>query len=207
MQIGAFKRLASNRKLFTFYLEPKSTIMKKYIIGSIVGGILIFAWQGLSWMVVGVHDSSMKFHPAQKEIMDVISSNTTEEGLYMLPSAATKEEREALMKEMEGKPWASIIYHKTFKSDMTMRMIRAFLIDVFLVISLIYILTRGGITPIPRRVFSGSVALGLAFFLWGPYMGHVWFDLPWHMIKADLIDALAAWSLCGAWLAWWLNRK
>jgi len=180
--------------------------MKRYIVGSVIGAIIIFGWQGLSWMVVGVHDGGMKYHPAQKEIMNVLSANTTEEGLYMLPNAATKDEHEAVMKEMEGKPWASIIYHKSFKPDMTMLMIRAFLVDIFLVMSLIYVLTRGGI-PVARRVFSGSVALGLAFFLWGPYMGHIWFDLPWHMIKGDLIDSLVAWSLCGVWLGWWLNRK
>jgi hypothetical protein len=181
--------------------------MKKYFIGSVVGAIIIFAWQGLSWMVIGIHDNSMKYHPAQKEIMDVISANTTEEGLYMMPSAQTKKEREAMKEGMGGKPWASVIYHKSFNSDITMRLVRGFLIDIFLVISVIYILTRGGAVPIPRRVFSGSVALGLAFFLWGPYTGHVWFDLPWHMIKGDLIDAIVAWSLCGAWLGWWLNRK
>jgi len=181
--------------------------MKKYILGSIVGAIIVFGWQGLSWMVLGVHDGQMKYHPAQKEIMDVISTNTTEDGLYMLPSAPTKKEQEAMMDQMEGKPWASIIYHKSHEANIAMRMIRAFLVDIFLVITLIYILTRGGVSPIPRRVFSASVALGLAFFLWGQYMGHVWFDLPWHMIKGDLIDALVAWSLCGAWLGWWLNRK
>ena len=181
--------------------------MKKYIIGSLVGAILIFGWQGLSWMVLGVHDSQMKYHPAQNEIMNVLSANTTEEGLYMIPNAPTKKEQEAMMKEMEGKPWASIIYHKSHDPNMAMRMIRSFLVNMFLVITLIYILTRGGVTPIARRVFSGSVALGLAFFLAGQYMGHVWFDLPWHMIKGDLIDFLVAWSLCGAWLAWWLNKK
>jgi hypothetical protein len=193
--------------IYTFCIEPKSTIMKKYIIGSIAGGILVFGWQGLSWMVIGVHDSQMKYHPSQKEIMDVISPNTPEDGLYMLPSAPTKKGQEAMMKEMEGKPWASIIYHKEYHADIAMRMIRAFLVDVFLVISLIYIFSRGGATPIPMRVFAGSVAFGLSLFLAGFYMGHVWFDLPWHMIKGDLIDNLVAWSLCGGWLGWWLNKK
>jgi hypothetical protein len=180
--------------------------MKKYIVGSLVGGIILFGWQGLSWMVLGIHNSAMKYHPAQKEIMNVISANTTEEGLYMMPSAPTEKEQQAMMEEMKGKPWATVIYHKSFNADMAMPMIRGFLVDIFLVISLIYILTRGAI-PIPRRVFSASVAIGLAFFLWGPYMGHIWFDLPWSMIKGDLIDSLVAWSLCGIWLGWWLNRK
>jgi hypothetical protein len=125
--------------------------------------------------------------------------------MYMMPSAATEKEQQALMAEMKGKPWATVIYHKSWDGGMAMPMIRGFLVNVFLVISLIYILTRAGV-PIPRRVFGASVALGLSFFLWSPYMGRIWFDLPWHMIQGDLIDSVAAWSLCGIWLGWWLNR-
>ena len=181
--------------------------MKKWIIGSLVGAIIIFCWQAASWMFLGIHDSQMKYTPAQTEIMNVLTSANLEEGLYMMPSAPTMKEQEAMAKTMEGKPWASVIYHKEFHTAMAMPMIRGFLVDIFLVISLIYLLSRGGAIPIARRVFSGSVALGLAFFLWGPYTGHIWFELPWSMIKGDLIDSLAAWSLCGLWLGWWLNRK
>ena len=179
--------------------------MKKYLIGALVGGIILFLWQGASWMALGIHSSAMKYHPAQKEILSTLSSTTQEEGQYMMPSAATEKEQEDMQKQMDGKPWASIIYHKSYNADMTMRFIRAFLVDVFLVISLIYVLTRGA-TPTGRRIFSGSFAFGLAMWLWSMYMGHIWFDLPWSMITGDLIDSLVAWSLCGIWLAWWLNR-
>ena len=180
---------------------------KKWIIGSIIGGIIVFAWQGLSWMVTPIHDKQMKFTPAQNEIMNVLNTNLTEDGLYALPSAPTKKEQEEMMKSMEGKPWASIIYHKTYNNEMAMPMIRALLVDIFLVVSLIYLFTRGGTVPIPRRIFSGAFAYGLAFFLAGEYMGHIWFGLPWHMIMGNLIDNVISWSLCGIWLAWWMNRK
>ena len=124
----------------------------------------------------------------------------------MLPNAPTKKEQEDMMKPMEGKPWASIIYHKSMSTSMTMPFIRCFLIDFFLVISLIYVLTRGG-TPIARKAFSGAVAMGLFSFLWTFYMGHIFFDLPWHMIMGDLIDSIVAWGLCGLWIGWWLNRS
>ena len=180
--------------------------MKRYLVGSLVGAIILFLWQFLSWEVLPVHDNSMKYTPAQNQVMDALNTNIREDGTYMMPSAATKKEQQEMMKSMEGKPWATVIYHKSMKGDLTMMMVRAFLVYFFLVISLIYILTRGG-TPIPRRAFSGSVALGFATFLWGPYTGHIWFDLPWHMIWGDLIDALVAWGLCGIWIGWWLNRK
>ena len=180
--------------------------MKRYIIGSLVGAIILFLWQFLSWMVLPVHDNSMKYTSTQNQIMDVLNANLSEDGMYMMPSAATKKEQQEMTKSMEGKPWATVIYHKAMNTDMTMMMVRGFLVDFFLVISLIYILTRGGI-PVARRAFSGSVALGLATFLWGPYTGHIWFDLPLHMIWGDLIDAIVAWGLCGIWIGWWLNRK
>ena len=108
-------------------------------------------------------------------------------------------------KTMEGKPWASVIYHKSMSTDMAMPLIRCFLVDFFLVISLIYVLTRGG-TPIARRAFSGAVALGLFAWLWTFYMGHIFFSLPRSMILPDLLDSIVAWGLCGLWVGWWLNR-
>jgi hypothetical protein len=180
--------------------------MKKYLVGSLVGAIILFCWQFLSWEILGVHKSAMKYTSGQDQIMPALTANIKEEGLYMLPSAPTKKEFMDMQDSMEGKPWAAVIYHKEWKMNMTMMMIRGFLVYFFLVISLIYILTRGGV-PIGRRVFSGSVALGLGYFLWGPYTGHIWFQLPWSMICGDLIDALVAWGLCGIWLGWWLNRK
>jgi hypothetical protein len=180
--------------------------MKKWIIGSLVGAIIIFAWQAASWMFLGIHDSQMKYTPAQNEIMSVLSANIKEDGLYMLPSAATKKEMEAMKKDMEGKPWASVIYHKAWKDDMTMQMIRGFLVCFVMVLLLVIALSKGGM-PNFTGFLTGSVAVGVLTFLWGPYMGHVWFNLPWHMIRGDIIDAIVAWGLCGAWLGWWMNRK
>jgi len=193
------------KKCFNF-LPTKLAIMKKYLIGSFVGAIIIFIWQAASWMLIGVHDRAMKYTPAQENIMSVLANSNLDEALYMIPSAPTKKEQQEKVKEMEGKPWASIIYHKEFKMEMAMPMIRGFLVDIFLVISLIYILTRGA-TPIPRRVFTGSVAIGLFSWLWGEYTGHIWFDLPMSMILPNLVDSIVAWGLCGLWLGWWLNRR
>lgn len=180
--------------------------MKKWIIGSLVGAIIVFAWQAASWMFLGIHDNSMKYTPAQNEILTSLSANLKEDGAYMLPNAGPGDDHDKLMKEMEGKPWASVIYHSNFKSDMTRSMIRGFLVAFVLVLLLVVILTKGGM-PNFFGFLTGSLAVGVFTFLWGPYMGHNWFELPWHMISGDIIDAIAAWGLCGAWLGWWMNKK
>lgn len=183
--------------------------MKKWIIGSIVGGILVFLWQFLSWTMLGIHNSEVKYTPAQEAIMSQLSSTLKEDGMYMLPtlpSGASREEHEALGKTMNGKPFATITYRTSYEFNMVGPIIRGFLIDLFLVFSLIYILTRGG-TPSPTRIFAGSVAIGFFTWLAGPYTGYNWFQLPFNAITGHLIDAIVGWSLVGIWLGWWLNRK
>jgi hypothetical protein len=183
--------------------------MKKWIIGSFVGALLMFGWQGLSWMVLGIHNDATKYHPAQDSIINYLSSTITEEGTYMMPTAkpgASNKEHQDLMKEMEGKPWVSIIYHKSFNEHMVMSMIRSFLVDFVIILLLVVLLTKGGL-PGFSGIVTGSLCVGVITFLWGPYTGHVWYDLPWGMIRGDMLDAVVAWGLCGVWLGWWLNRK
>jgi hypothetical protein len=179
--------------------------MKKWVIGSLVGAIIVFGWQALSHTVLGIHNNDLKYTSSQTAILSNLSSSLKEDGAYLLPSGATPDEQRKVMEGNAGKPWASIIYHSAMVDDMTMSMIRGFLVCIVLVVILIYLLTRGG-TPTSIRIICGSVALGLAFFLYGPYTGRIWYQFPWHMIKGDLIDALVAWTLCGLWLSFWLPR-
>jgi hypothetical protein len=183
--------------------------MKKWLIGSLVGAILLFGWQFLSWSVLHLHVSEAKYTTAQDSVLNYLSSSLKEDGIYMLPTVppgSSEKEGMELGKKMNGKPWATVMYKTAFKYDMARPMIRGFLVDLFLVFSLIYILTRGGI-PAGYRIFAGSIALGLVTFLWGPYTQHNWFQTPTASLHGHLIDAIAAWGLTGIWLGWWLNKK
>ncbi len=183
--------------------------MKKWLVGSIVGAIIVFLWQFLSWTVLEFHAGEAKYTPAQDSIMNYLNSTIKEDGMYMMPNlppGASSEEHGELAKQMDGKPFASIIYHTKYEFNMARPMIRGFLIDLFLVFTLIYILTRAG-TPSAMRIFAGSIAVG--FFTWvaGPYTAHNWFHMPWPAITGHLFDSFIAWGLTGLWLGWWLNRK
>ncbi len=183
--------------------------MKKWLIGSLVGAILIFGWQFLSWTMLGIHDKEARYTPAQDSIVNFLSGTLKDDGIYMIPTVApgtSMKEGMEMGKKMDGKPWATVMYKTAYKHDMAMPLIRGFLIDLFLVFSLIYILTRAG-TPTGLRVFAGSVAVGLVTFLWGPYTMHNWYQTPTETLTGHLIDSLAAWGLAGIWLGWWLNRK
>jgi len=183
--------------------------MKKWFIGSLVGAILAFAWQFLSWAVLETHAGEAKYTASQDSILNYLSSNLKEDGMYMLPTVPPGSSMSAgqeLGEKMNSKPWAVITYKSAYNNDMAMPMIRGFLVDLFLVFTLIYILTRAG-TPKAYRVLAGSVAVGLFTFLAEPYSMHNWFQTPTGAYTGHLIDAIVSWGIVGLWLGWWLNRK
>jgi hypothetical protein len=141
--------------------------MKKWAIGSIVGAILLFAWQFISWSAAGLHDKEFKYVPSQDQLMSNLSSSLKEDGQYMLPQAApgaTNDEKMKVMDQMNGKPYAMIIYKTAYKSDMITPIIRSFFVDLVIVLLLIFGLGRltnlsfGNIwmSSSPSDLFPGS---------------------------------------------------
>jgi hypothetical protein len=182
--------------------------MKKWIIGSIVGAVIVFAWQALSWMLIDLHAPEHKYTGAQDQVLSTLNSANLEDGTYMLPTAkpgSTREEMKQVWKNSDGKPWAIVTYGKAASAEMTTPMIMGFIIDIILVVLLISILVRGGL-PSFVGIVTGCIAVGIFSFLWGPYMMHNWYRVPWSSIFGHLIDAVVAWGLCGLWLGWWLRR-
>lgn len=184
--------------------------MKKIIIGSIVGGILLFLWQFLSWAAGNFHEPVQKYTDKQEAIMTFLNSQNLEEGGYLMPSmprTASKEEHEAFMKETDGKPWALVNYHKENKSDMNdmiMNMIRALVIDILTVYLLCWILRRFNVLTF-SNVLLASIVTGLIVFFNAPYIHYIWYQDA--DIWIHLLDAIASWGLVGLWLGWWLTRR
>lgn len=182
--------------------------MKKLIIGGLVGGILIFLWQSMSWTMLGLHNPELKQAPNQDALIASLSTAlNNEEGTYFVPRAndgATKAEMEAKMKEMEGKPWAVVSYHKAYSTDMMMRMIRGILAAIVGGFLVCWVLMKNTNSSF-GSTFFGSLFIGIAGYLFIPYSGYVWMEMPGAM--TNLIDVLISYGLCGIWLGWWLNRK
>jgi len=183
--------------------------MKKIFIGSLIGAILLFSWQSLSWTVLGIHQEALKYSPAADSLLSTISSSLKEEGQYLmprLPDGATQKEMEEYMKKNEGKPWAIVTYHKQQKLDMVMPIIRGFficLVCIWLCCVVIGKLANKSF----YSVFSTTLTFGVISFLFVWYMGHNWMGTGWEVLKGELIDDLVGWGLAGAWLGWWYGRR
>lgn len=178
--------------------------MKKMLIGALVGGLILFIWQFLSWSVLNVHRANNQYTEHQDEIMAVLSEHL-EDGTYFLPTVpkgASQEEYQQAMEEFNGKPWAQINYHASFGNNMPFNMIRGFVVDLLAVLFLTWILLKFGNLTFSNALLS-SLAVGFIGYFTITYLNSIWYE---QSTIGDIIDVVVGWGLTGAWLGWWLRR-
>lgn len=181
--------------------------MKKLIIGSLVGGIIIFFWQFLSWTVLNLHYNAHQYTPNQDAILQTLSTQLDKDGGYIvpgLPPDATREQHEAAMESGKGKPWAVITYHQAMNGNMGMNILRGLIVDILMVAFFCSVISRMNALNF-ISILVASLFTGMIVFLNVPYTYHIWFQT--FDLLAYFIDMLLAWGLCGIWLGWWYGRK
>jgi len=181
--------------------------MKKLIVGALVGGILIFLWQFLSWGVLNLHGSMATYTPKQDSVMNYLNTQFSEDGFYMMPGykpGTTREEMEKQMKACEGKPWVQLYYHKAMNINMVSNMVRGLFTNIVMVALLCWLLLKIN-APGFGTILLGSLFVGFIGYLNIAYTYHIWYQTA--DITAYLTDTLVSWGLCGLWLGWWLRRK
>jgi hypothetical protein len=180
--------------------------MKKVLIGTFVGGIIIFLWQFLSWTAINLHMPAQQYTPKQEAILTVLRENLQEGGYFVpnVPANAGMEEYNQYLKTYEGKPWATIQYHKAMKNNMGMSMTRGLITNIVTVWLLCWIILRFANLSF-KKVLTASLFTGLIVFLNAAYTNHIWYET--FDLWAHLVDAVVSWGLCGLWLGWWLSRK
>ena len=181
--------------------------MKKLIIGGLVGGILVFLWQTLSWTVLDLHGKEYQQAPAQDSVLSFLNSQFSETGQYYLPHAkegASSKEKQQMQEEMQGKPWAVVSFHKAYDMNMVTNIIRGLLAAIISAFFVCWILIKQTNTSF-LTTFISSLLIGLVGYLFIPYAMNIWFQAPG--VVTNFVDVLISWGLCGLWLGWWLNRK
>jgi len=181
------------------------------LIASLVGMIIIFAFQALSWMLLPIHKNAFTYTKDQDAIMAVLAQNLHEDGMYHIPSAppeASMAEHEDFMKKMTGKPWAVINYHTSVSNGMSSQMIFGLVFDLLSILLVVMVLNRGASI---FNTFSSKLMLVMTFSIFliitGPLMTWNWWGYPSNYVIGDVIDLFFSWLLCGLWLAWYLGRR
>ena len=180
--------------------------MKKAIIGGLVGGLILFVWQSLSWTVLNIHKSQTEYTPAQAEILKCLSDSGLPEGSYFIPNVAPTvpaDQHQAEMEKNIGKPWATLTYHHKMTSNMGLNLFRGFVIN-FLSVFLLCLVLLGDNALSFKKVMTACLSIAAITYMLEPYLYSIWFQTN---TIPDLLDAAVQWTLAGLFLAWYLPRK
>lgn len=183
--------------------------MNKFLVGALVGSIILFGWQTISWTGAGIHDETFSYAPAQDSIINYLNQNLRVPGQYRIPNevpGTPEDQKERFWKNMEGRPWAIVTYHDYYKYDMLTPALRGYLISLACVLILCWNIIQFNRIKF-WRIFLTALGYGMVSFLFISFNGHNWFGTPWSVMRGELIDAIVGWGCCGAWLGLWYKKK
>jgi hypothetical protein len=171
--------------------------MKRKLLFTLIGAIIIFVWQFLSFAMPNLHKSSQRYTTAQDSILQKIEQLGVPEGMYVLgqpdPSLSMEQQKEA-MKSFESKPWAVLNYHKSNTTSMAMPMIRGFLVCLVTAYMLFWIFLQQKEPTLMKRILV-SLFIGLIGFFYLPYTSFIWYKAP--DIFAYFADGIVPWLILG----------
>ena len=119
--------------------------MKKLIVGALVGGLIMFICQTLSWAMLNLHHASQEYTPKQDSIMAYLNTQFSEDGSYLMPNYPKNTSREEMEKSMDankGKPWAQIQFHKSLDTNMGANILKGFIVDIIILAFMCWILMK-----------------------------------------------------------------
>ena len=181
--------------------------MLNKVIGAVVAGVIIMAWQTLSHTVFQMHAVQEQYTPNQDAILKVLSENLDQQGQYFLPNVppgSSMEEMSKAMDENMGKPYASIIYSPKNETNMNANLLRGLGTNILLGFILAWMMRKLRVQTF-RNIVTASMLVGWMAFCFYPYPAFIWYEIPG--IWMELSDSIAAFTLAGVWLGWWIPRK
>ena len=177
--------------------------MKALAKGAILGGLAMFVWSSISWMVLDWHMGTFKRFENEAQVAEVLKANATAgAGIYLLPYSGKGVDQEAAMQKSAAGPFSFMSLRPGSKeSGMGALMLKQFVADVLAALLVtILLLQMQHLSYGKRVVMATTTALAAGAMVVLP--NWVWweFSMPWTIVS--MLDLLIGWTLAGLVIAW-----
>jgi hypothetical protein len=185
----------------------RGPVMKKTLLGGLVGGVILFVWSFLAWTVLPLHTSSLREIPNEEAVVSALKPALPSRGVYMLRHnpgmGAEKAAQDAWIEKIKQGPTGLIFYDPNGSDPMMVgQMVTGLIIDILSALVVAWLLTRStalSASYLSRVMFCGIFAIFVTTFdylsMWN------WMGYPGDFTTGLVVDALIAWLLAGLGIA------
>lgn len=176
---------------------------KRVITAAILGGVTVFIWSMISWMVLPWHGPTFNQFTDETTVTQTLNANTGKSGIYLLPyeSDFSIEAKEGFDNKYKTGPLAFVAFSKeggdpTMKPQLVMSLITQ------LVAALIIAMLLSGASGLSygcRLLFVTGA--GLLAGILGYIPNYVWWHFPIDYILVGIADQIIAWFFAGLIMA------
>lgn len=183
--------------------------MKKNLFAGVVGGIVLFLWGWIAWIVLPIHSDTLWNLPNEDVVVSALQTAPPAAGVYTVPgmprytAEMSDDQKAAATKEWEEKqqrgPVALIVLHPTGKDPMmASQMITGLIISMLTAFLAAWFLSRSTAVAgsfFQRVVFCGMLGVFASFVVHLMYWN--WFNFPMNYTTAMVADTVIGWLLAG----------
>jgi hypothetical protein len=185
-------------------------MMKSLTLGALLGGLVVFAWSAVSWMVLTWHNPTMNSFANEAAVAQVLMENAPTGGMYWLPGMPAgydkmkgdeKKAADAAMEErMKTLPFFYGVVQPRANFDMGRQMGASILFDILAALLITgLVMKTGGMSYLGRVMFIVTVALAAGVIAVVP--NWVWWHFGTGWTVVGLADIVIAWFLSGLVIA------
>lgn len=165
-------------------------MIKTSIKGGLLGGIVVFFWGMVSWMVLPWHDATLRAFDDDAAVAPVIEGSAPKDGVYILPNPHQRE---------DFKPGADalLVFASVRRGipGMGRAMGLNLLLHVASALLLTWLLFLANLGFADRLKLVGAVALFAGLVSHVPYA--IWWGFPCGYTLVAVVDTVIGWSLAG----------
>ncbi|HEV8538006.1 MAG TPA: hypothetical protein VGR15_03690 [Bacteroidota bacterium] len=181
--------------------------MKKTIVGGIVGGIILFVWSFLAWVLLPLHEPTLHQIPDEDAAISALQPLLNEKAVYVFPKMPPMGADQATVDKCIAKikrgPVGMIVYDPAGSDPMMpgqmavgliVNILSAWVVAWFLIRS-----TAVNASFISRVAYCGM--FGVFVSLFAHLTNWNWMGFPVDFTSRMVIDALLSWIIAGLGIA------
>lgn len=169
---------------------------KKLWISSILGTIIIFIWNALSWMVLPLHDNALRTLP--DEVLRTPEANkiTLADGVYHYPGVPKYNSEEAmntLEQKLQKDPKITLMVYRNApnKPFDPLVFLESLVLNFISVIALLFVLYHTKKKSL-QNMIKYSLAVAVILMVMVDFAQMLWFQFPLDYTLANIFDRLVS---------------